>query len=95
MKIAGVLLLPFFFYALYVFFTYIRSSEGKSERGQNILNHSYKAALPIMPIGWLLVEVTHSFINYSFETYRDLMWILILITFIVQGFTVHTYKNKQ
>ncbi|MCM3490133.1 hypothetical protein M3689_12505 [Alkalihalophilus marmarensis] len=95
MKIVGILLLPLFFYALYVFFTFIKSSEGKSERGQRILNQSYKAALPIMPIGWLLIEVSQSFVNYSFETYRDLMWILILITFIVQGFTVHTYKNKQ
>lgn len=49
---------------------------------------------PIMPIGWLLIEMNLKFYDVSYNFYRDTMWILILFTFIAQGTTIYVFKKK-
>src|SRR5699024_3514434 len=62
-------------------FKFTWGKEGKDERGQKILNKAYISSAPIMPIGWLLLEIAHDFSGISYEFYRDSMWVLVLLTF--------------
>ena len=94
MMIIGFVLLPFFFASLYLLFKLTWGEEGKDERGQKIVNKSFMIAAPIMPLGWLLIEMTLKFYDISYDFYRDTMWILILLTFIAQGTTIYIYKKR-
>ncbi|MFS0783124.1 hypothetical protein [Bacillus sp. 1P06AnD] len=94
MMILGVGLIPIFLVSLYILFKFSWGEEGKDERGQKILNKSFMVAAPILPIGWLLIEMTLKFYDVSYNFYRDAMWILILFTFITQGTTIYVFKQK-
>ncbi|MFD1021057.1 hypothetical protein [Thalassobacillus hwangdonensis] len=94
MIFAGIILMPVFLVSLYIIFKVSWGEEGKDERGQAILNKSYMFSAPILPIGWLLLETAHSFSEVSYDFYRDTMWVLILLTFIVQGATLYTIRKR-
>lgn len=93
MKLFGLILLPLFFISLYFIFKVTFGEEGKDERGQKILSKSYMLSAPILPIGWLILEVTHTFSSISYDIYRDTIWTLILLTFIIQGLAIYIYKR--
>ncbi|MDV2686468.1 hypothetical protein RYX56_19035 [Alkalihalophilus lindianensis] len=96
MSLIGAVLVPIFLYYLYTHIKFSKSEEAKDERGQLILLQSYKHSIAILPIGWLLLEVVHRFVTtVSYDTYRDSIWLLILITFIVQGFSVNRYRKQH
>ncbi|MGP4060249.1 hypothetical protein [Halobacillus sp. H74] len=89
MMVLGIVLIPFFLFAVFIFFQFSFGKAGKTKEGKKILNASYGKAAPIYPIGWLLVEMYHRFIDpLSFSVYRDAMWVLILVTFIIIGFSL-------
>ncbi len=94
MLILGIVLLPFFILSLYIFLKFSWGEEGKDERGQKILNRSLMLSGPIIPIGWLLMEMYLEFYDVSFTLYRDTIWILILLSFIMQGTTIFIYKKR-
>lgn len=79
MLIVGVLLIPLFLISLYIIFKFTWGKEGKGERGEEILNKSNRVTVPILPIGWLLLEIAHS-IRY--------------FVFVVPGFTVGIGVDK-
>ncbi|APH06198.1 hypothetical protein [Bacillus weihaiensis] len=84
-----------FIIGLFISLKFTFGKEGKDERGQQILNISYMFSFPIFPIGWLLIETYHKYINtLTFDSYRDSIWILVLITFIVQGLVILFFKRK-
>ncbi|WP_280771687.1 hypothetical protein [Salipaludibacillus daqingensis] len=94
MLIIGALLLPFFIYLLITTIKFSKSEESKGERGQKILLNSYKNAFGVFPIVWFIIEIIHRLIvDIPYGTYRDTMWILVLIVFIVYGFSINYYKK--
>ncbi|ARF14692.1 hypothetical protein SporoS204_11375 [Sporosarcina ureae] len=96
MLIIGVLLLPFFVYALIVQFKYSRSENSKNEKGKMVLAKSAKHALPVFPYGWLALEIYHRMIaNVPYDTYRDTIWVLILLVFTIYGFSIRHYTREQ
>lgn len=95
MIIVGLLLLPFFVYALVTYFKFSRSDDPKDKKEQ-ILAFSSKHALGVFPIGWLILHLYHSFIaNIPYDTYKDAMWVLVLLLIIVQGFAINYYKKRM
>ncbi|MBU8906182.1 hypothetical protein KH400_06210 [Desertibacillus haloalkaliphilus] len=95
MLLIGALLTPLFLYFLIANIKYSRSEEAKSERGQIILLKSYKHAIGIMPVGWFCLEMFHRYIHtITFDTYRDSIWVLVLLTYIVHGFSLYINRNQ-
>ncbi|MFC0522890.1 hypothetical protein ACFFGV_04705 [Pontibacillus salicampi] len=90
-----ILLVPLFIVYLIVSLKFQFGEEGKDERGMQILNRSYMYSSPIFPIGWLLVEVVHSYLHpLTIEEYRDVFFFIILLTFIIQGLVISIYKKR-
>ncbi|HLR52737.1 MAG TPA: hypothetical protein VK072_07680 [Candidatus Avamphibacillus sp.] len=95
MLIIGALLLPFFIYALVTNLKFSRNEKTKNKK-EKIIANSSKYALGVFPIGWLILELYHRFIaNIPYDTYRDAMWVLVLLLFTVQGFAINYCKKTQ
>ncbi|WP_214808599.1 MULTISPECIES: hypothetical protein [unclassified Exiguobacterium] len=95
MTLLNILIIPVFLICLYSSLKFIWGNEGKDERGKTISTTSYLYSFPIFPIGWLLIEFYHKYINaFDFDLYRSLIGILIPLTFIVQGIIIATLKRK-
>ncbi|UOQ48750.1 hypothetical protein MUN88_00890 [Gracilibacillus caseinilyticus] len=95
MLLIGIILVPLFIICLFISLKFIWGEEGKDERGKQITNISYMYSASIFPIGWLLIEAYHGYMNeLAFETYRDTIWILVLLTFIVQGLVILNLKKR-
>src|SRR5699024_1903978 len=93
MLIIGALLLPFFIYALVTNLKFSRNEKSKNKK-EKIIASSSKYALGVFPIGWLILELYHRFIaNIPYDTYRDAMWVLVLLLFTVQGLAINYYKK--
>ncbi|KUP09206.1 hypothetical protein Q75_00825 [Bacillus coahuilensis p1.1.43] len=94
MLVIGLLLVPLFLFSLYISLKFTWGEAGKSEEGKALLHRSYVWSAPIFPIGWLLLESYHKYIQVlHFETYRTTIWILVLLTFIIQGAFI--FRNKK
>ncbi|MCA1020572.1 hypothetical protein [Halobacillus litoralis] len=95
MFITGVVLIPIFVCFLVILFTFAWGKAGRTEQGKKVLNKSMATAAPILPIGWLLLESYHSIIqSLTLSTYRDTMWVLIMLTFIVVGASLLRRKKS-
>lgn len=90
----GIILIPLFLVALYIIFKFTWGGEGKDERGTYIISKSYMISAPILPIGWLILELIYDFSGISYESYRFWIWILVLSTFIVQAVVLVIYKRR-
>lgn len=65
-------------------------------RNEGTYGYSSKYELGVFPIGWLILELYHRFIaNISYDTYRNAMWVLVLLLFTVQGFAINDYKRRD
>lgn len=94
MMFVGLLLTPIFLIALVYLLRFTWGKKGKTEEGKAALNASYAKAAPIFPIGWLVIELYHDWIQpLTFSAYRDAMWILVLITFILISASLFRYRK--
>ncbi|SDO72189.1 hypothetical protein [Halobacillus aidingensis] len=93
MMFVGLFLTPSFLIALFYLLRFTWSQKGKTEEGKAVLNASYAKVAPNFLIGWFAIELYHDWIQpLSFSAYRDLMWILVLITFIFLGANLFRYR---
>lgn len=93
--VIGVLLVPFFIFTLITNFKFLKDKGSKSDLAQNIVAKSSKIAIPIFPVGWVILELYHRIIaNISYESYRDSMVVIMLLLFTVYGFAIRFYKKK-
>ncbi|WP_406944228.1 hypothetical protein ACJA3J_12735 [Halobacillus sp. SY10] len=94
MIIVGIILTPVFLVALVYLLRFSWGKKGKTEVGKAVLNASYAKAAPIFPIGWLVLELYHDWIQpLSYSAYRDAIWILVLITFIFISASLFRYRK--
>ncbi|GAF24553.1 hypothetical protein JCM19047_4469 [Bacillus sp. JCM 19047] len=91
--IGASLLIPFFYYG-YKELQFFQSKEAKEETNTEGYRKASIYAFPLLPLGWFLLEMSHRFFTLSFDTYRDLIWILILISCIVYSFTLQHQRRK-
>lgn len=90
-----IILAPLFLYYFFKTLKFTYSLEGRDERGQQIQNISFRYSIPILPIGWLIVDSYHKYISeLSLEFFRDTVWILIILMFIVQGAIISSLRKK-
>jgi hypothetical protein len=96
MNVLVYILMALFILSLWISLKFTFGDEGKDERGIQIRNTAYMFSFPIFPIGWLLIDSYHTYLNQiSFEAYRNAIWILVLLTFIVQALVIFIHKRKM
>jgi heme/copper-type cytochrome/quinol oxidase subunit 2 len=94
--IAYIIFVAVFLFSLFISFKFSFGEEGKDERGQQILNQAYMMVFPIFPIAWLLTELYSDFIStIDYETYRTIMWIIVVAIFIVHGMAILILKRRS
>lgn len=92
MRLAYVLL---FFYAMFIQFKFEWGEEGKDERGKNIANKSYSIVFPLIPFGWLLIELYNRYISsLDYETYKLAIWFLLTGLLILHAINLTILKKK-
>lgn len=84
-----------FFYAMFVQFKFEWGEEGKDERGKNIANKSYSIVFPLIPLGWLLIELYSSYISaLDYDTYKLAIWFLLTGLMIFHAINITIFKKK-
>jgi len=91
-RIAYVLL---FFYAMFIQFKFEWGEEGKDERGKNIASKSYSIVFPLIPLGWLFIELYSDYISaLDYETYKLAIWFLLTGLMILHAFNITVLKRR-
>ena len=91
-RVAYVLL---FFYAMFIQFKFEWGEEGKDERGKNISSKSYSIVFPLIPLGWLFIELYSSYISaIDYETYKLAIWFLLTGLMILHAFNITMLKKR-
>lgn len=84
-----------FFGALYISLRFEWGSEGKDERGKTIANKSYGIIFPLLPLGWLALEMVDKyFLTLDYETYKLLIWFLLTGLMIIHALNLIVLKKK-
>lgn len=88
MIMSFILIIPFII-SLIISWKFQFGKEGKDERGQQVLNTAYTFAFPVFPVGWLLITLFDDFVHaIPFDVYKQLIWIVVLLGFIVHGLMI-------
>src|SRR5690625_4560519 len=94
--IVYIVFVAVFLFSLFISFRFIFGEEGKDERGLQILNQAYMMGFSIFPIAWLLTELYSDFISQvGYESYRMIMWIIVVSIFIVHGMAILILKRRN
>lgn len=84
-----------FFASVYIGLKFEWSKEGKDERGRSILNSSYRISLPLLPIGWLALELIDDFIyEFTYDEYRRAIWFLVTGIFILHALCITILRRR-
>lgn len=94
--IFALLYVIIFFIAVFITFKFEWSSEGKDERGQTISNKSYGIIFPLLPLGWLLIELYHDYVTaIPYSTYKWLIWFLLTGLMIIHAINITVLKRRH
>ncbi|QKS69912.1 hypothetical protein FLK61_24330 [Paenalkalicoccus suaedae] len=94
MVAVNLLLLPLFVLGVLSFLVLSTKKSSDKKESEHALQSTYSFAIPILPIGWLCIELFHRFIQpVSLATYREFIWTLVMLTFIVVG--IGAYMKKR
>lgn len=95
LAILSLVYVVIFFIAVFTSLKFEMGEEHKDERGQNISNKSYGIIFPILPLGWLLIELYDEFINHlNYETYKLVIWFLVSGLMIFHA-SILTYLKRK
>lgn len=84
-----------FFTAMFVVFKFEWGEESKDERGKGISNKSYGIVFPLLPLGWLLIELFDQWINpLNYETYKLVIWFLLTGLMMIHAINISVLKRK-
>ena len=84
-----------FFIAVFISLKFEMGEENKDERGKSISNKSYGVVFPLIPLGFLLIELYERFINQlDYDTYKLAIWFLISGLLILHGIMITVVKRK-
>lgn len=84
-----------FFIAVFISLKFEMGEENKDERGKSISNKSYGIVFPLIPLGFLLMELYERFINQlDYDTYKLAIWFLISGLMILHGIMITVLKRK-
>ena len=84
-----------FFIAIFISLKFEWGEEYKDERGKSIANKSYSIVFPLLPLGWLFVELYNRFIStLDYDAYKMAIWFLVTGLLILQATILSVLKRK-
>jgi len=84
-----------FFIAIFISLKFEWGEEYKDERGKSISNKSYSIVFPLLPLGWLLLELYNRFISaLDYDSYKLAIWFLVTGLLILQATILSVLKRK-
>ncbi|QNK88328.1 MULTISPECIES: hypothetical protein [unclassified Sporosarcina] len=84
-----------FFIAIFISLKFEWGEEYKDERGKSISNKSYSIVFPLLPLGWLFLELYNRFIStLDYEAYKLAIWFLVTGLLILQATILSVLKRK-
>ena len=84
-----------FFIAIFISLKFEWGEEYKDERGKSIANKSYSIVFPLLPLGWLFIELYNRFIStLDYEAYKLAIWFLVTGLLILQATILSVLKRK-
>ncbi|MEK4712837.1 hypothetical protein [Sporosarcina sp. FSL K6-5500] len=84
-----------FFIAIFISLKFEWGEEYKDERGKSISNKSYSIVFPLLPLGWLFLELYNRFISaLDYDAYKWAIWFLITGLLILQAIILSVLKRK-
>ena len=84
-----------FFIAVLFVLKFEMGEESKDERGKSISNKSYGLVFPLIPLGWLCIELFDQYIRHlNYETYKLVIWFLISGLMILHATNISILKRK-
>ncbi|MFP7479831.1 hypothetical protein [Terribacillus saccharophilus] len=86
---SALIVVPLYLVAIYIIFSFSRSKDSKSTKGELVQFKALSCSAVVFPIGWLSMEIFRHFNEtVSLENYRDFMTMLLPITIIVYGISI-------
>ncbi|WP_338654217.1 hypothetical protein V6B14_21290 [Sporosarcina psychrophila] len=84
-----------FFIAIFISLKFEWGEEYKDERGKSISNKSYSIVFPLLPLGWLFLELYNRFIStLDYDAYKLAIWFLVTGLLILQATILSVLKRK-
>ncbi|MFA1819089.1 hypothetical protein ACDX78_02600 [Virgibacillus oceani] len=84
-----------FFGAVFYSLKFEWGKEGKDERGKTIAGTSYSIVFPLLPLGWLIIQLISDYIQpIDYETYKLLIWFLLTGLYIIHAINLMVLKRK-
>lgn len=84
-----------FFVAIFISLKFELGEENKDERGKSISNKSYGIIFPLMPLGWLLIELYDQFVtSLDYDTYKLVIWFLLTGLMILHAVIITILKRR-
>ncbi len=91
----AILYVLVFFLAIFIVLKFEFGEKSKDERGKSISNKSYSLVFPLLPLGWLCIELFDQFIQHlQYETYKLVIWFLITGLMILHATNISILKRK-
>jgi len=93
--ISILLYVVIFFASVFIVLKFEWSKEGNDERGKHISSISYRISLPILPLGWLALELIHDHVyQLSYEQYKWAIWFILTLIFIILALSISILKRR-
>ena len=84
-----------FFVAVFIYLKFEWGEEGKDERGKSISSKSHSIVFPLIPLGWLLLEIYNDFISeIDYAAYKLAIWFLLTGLTILHALIITVLKRK-
>lgn len=84
-----------FFVSVFLTLKFELGSEGKDERGHAIAHKSYSIIFPLIPLGWLFIELFNDYIQpLNYEVYKIAIWFLLTGLMIIHAVSITFLKRK-
>lgn len=95
LDILRIIYVLIFFVGIFISLKFEMGEENKDERGKSISNKSYGIVFPLMPLGWLFIELYDQFIGYlDYGTYKLVIWFLITGLMILHAVIITILKRR-
>ena len=95
LAILRIIYVLIFFDAIFISLKFEMGVENKDERGKSISNKSYGIVFPLMPLGWLFIELYDQFISHlDYGTYKLVIWFLITGLMILHAIMITILKRR-
>ncbi len=83
------------FIAVFISLKFEMGEENKDERGKSISNKSYGIVFPLMPLGWLLIELYDQFIQSPRLRNIQISYLVLNIRFNDPSWNYHIGVKKK